>query len=220
VRVVVVGTGTEVGKTYVSCALMRGLGESGLTTVGLKPVESGLGEAGVAADARALAGAAGHATVEPRYGFERAVSPHLEARRVGVAVVVADVVSWVGERSGGDVTVVETAGGLLSPLSVSATNLDVVVALDPTVVLLVAANRLGVLHDVRACVLALEGAGSRVDVVALNDVGARDASTGSNAEELEQLGIASLVVSVPRAGLGGTLEASRELAAAVTREPG
>jgi dethiobiotin synthetase len=54
VRIVVVGTGTEVGKTHVTTALVRAAVRAGLQAVGLKPVESGVGTG--ASDASRLGG--------------------------------------------------------------------------------------------------------------------------------------------------------------------
>lgn len=203
-RVAVVGTGTEVGKTYVTCALARRLVADGRRCRALKPIESGLGTGGRARDAEALAAAAGHEVVAPRFGFERPVSPHLEARRVGVAVTREAVVSWVEEHEGG-ITLVETAGGLLSPLGPDATNLDLVGWLAAEVVVLVAPDRLGVLHDVAAVKRVLEGVGlwGRTRLVVSGGAGV-DASTGTNGAELVGLGVVEEVVEL---GRGGELEA-------------
>ena len=199
-RVVVVGTGTGVGKTYVSCALARWLAGEGRGCRALKPVESGL-VGGVAEDAAALAHAAGHEFVAPVYAFERPVSPHLEARRMGVVVTRSEVVGWV-RRYGGDVTLVETAGGLLSPLTDDGvTNLDVLRWLEADRVVVVASDRLGVLHDVSVVkrVLVAEGFWDRVRVV-LTVGGLKDRSTGTNAAELVELGVVERVATVGRDG--------------------
>ena len=47
-RMVVVGTGTGVGKTHVSCALFHALSAEGHESVGLKPVETGVDHEGQA----------------------------------------------------------------------------------------------------------------------------------------------------------------------------
>ena len=86
------------------------------------------------------------------------------------------------------VTLIETAGGALSPLSATATNLDLARALSPALWLLVAPDALGVLHDCRVTLAAL---GRAPDALALSAARALDASSGTNAEELRWLGIAS-----------------------------
>ena len=56
--VFVTGTDTGVGKTFVACTLARGLREAGIDVGVMKPVETGVPEAGPE-DARALRAAAG-----------------------------------------------------------------------------------------------------------------------------------------------------------------
>jgi dethiobiotin synthetase len=181
-RLVICGSGTEVGKTYVACSILRGwAGERR----GLKPVESGV--SGVAADAAALAEAAGHALVRPLHALRDPVSPHLAARRQGVRIGLSEIATWVREQEGGLPCVVETAGGLLSPLNEEERNVDLLVRLEPRRVVLVAANRLGVLHDVEGCLRALDAVGMRDRTHVVVSGWAADASCESNVGELERL---------------------------------
>src|SRR5207302_678146 len=108
----------------------------------------------------------------------------------------------VAEHGGAGETLVETAGGLLTPLGAAATNLDLAERLAPDAVVLVAADRLGALHDVRACLLALESRPPLAarTVVVLSAPPQADAATGSNAAELALLGWADAIV-FPRAPL-------------------
>jgi len=70
VRVVILGTGTDVGKTYVTACLARGLRmRGGHSVLALKPVESGV-ERGMTGDAGIIAAAAAH----PRCVFALAFS--------------------------------------------------------------------------------------------------------------------------------------------------
>lgn len=194
-RVVVLGTGTGVGKTHVACALLGELRHAGADVVGLKPVETGVGE-GVS-DASRLSEAAGRGAA-PLHGFADPVSPHLAARRARVRVDVAAIVRWVAGQAC-SVTLVETAGGALSPLSDEAVQADLAAALAPARAVLVATDRLGVLHDVAATLEACRRRG--VDpVVVLSAPTVPDASTGTNAGELEGLGIATVSAVFPRCG--------------------
>ncbi|MEZ4439036.1 MAG: dethiobiotin synthase [Polyangiaceae bacterium] len=196
-RVVVVGTGTEVGKTFVATALAAAFRRAGWRTAGVKPVESGGGLGGWA-DAAALASAAGGGPGRPLYGFVPPLSPHLAARRAGDEVQIASVVGWV-DRMRDERVVVETAGGLLTPLSDSATNLSLVEALMPCRLVVVASDRLGVLHDV-GCVRAVlreRGLWAQA-VVVLSAPAVADASTGTNGPELVRLGWCAAVVVAGR----------------------
>jgi dethiobiotin synthetase len=85
--------------------------------------------------------------------------------------------------------VVETAGGVFSPLAPGITNFELAVALEPAMFVLVAADALGALHDVTATLLAMRARGRTPDHVVLSGARPPDASTGSNGVELAALGI-------------------------------
>lgn len=197
-RIVILGTGTDVGKTYVTACLARALREHVMVSA-LKPIESGV-DAGVVGDAGVIAAAAGHAPALSPWRFPRPVSPHLGAREAGQPLMVAQVAAWVVEQeqlAGAPISLVELAGGAFSPLSPGVTNVDLALALSPALWLLVAPDALGVLHDVTATLRALPRA---PDAVVLSGSRAADQSTGSNARELASLGIAQ-VTEVVAAGV-------------------
>jgi dethiobiotin synthetase len=201
--IVVTGTGTEIGKTHTTCALLvaaRGRG------FGVKPIESGvIGDEGD--DGRALRLASGptfHVKHAPApYLFRRAVSPHLAARDEGRAID-PDVAAAAVLRTPDDAeaVLVELPGGLFSPLGAAATNADLALRLRPDALLLVAPDRLGVLHDVGATLRAVSAAGLTATAVAVVRPAQPDLSTGTNAAELRLLG-APPVFEIPR----GTVEA-------------
>jgi dethiobiotin synthetase len=199
-RIVMLGTGTDVGKTYVTSQLARGL--AARTRVrALKPIESGV-EAGGLGDAGRIAEAAGHAPALSRWRLKRPVSPHLAAREEGVALELPEVVRWIEneERSANvDVTLVETAGGAFSPLGAGLTNVDLALALEPALWILVAPDALGVLHDLTATLRALPRA---PDAVLLSGARPADQSTGSNATELKRLGICEVLETLGRDASG------------------
>ena len=195
-RIAVVGTGTAVGKTHATRALAIAAVRFGHDVAALKPIESGVASA--ATDYAALA-RAGNVHVSPApYAFPDPVSPHLAARNVGVRLNLARVLRWVDAHEA-DWTFVETAGALLSPLSARETNLDLVLALRCHAIVLVAPDRLGVLHDVSACRLVLASRLPALPTLTVLQAPARaDSSTGTNARELARLRIARPVVALPR----------------------
>ena len=195
-RVVMLGTGTDVGKTYVTERLAAGV-RTRASVIALKPIESGVVE-GSPGDAQRIAQAAGHAAPLPTWRFARPVSPHLAAREQGQDIEVGSIVHWIerAERAGGArVTLIETAGGACSPLAPGVTNIDLAQALEPALWVLVAPDSLGVLHDVTATLRALP---RTPDAVVLTAARPRDASSGSNARELETLKIARVLCVVER----------------------
>ncbi len=201
-RVVVVGTGTGVGKTHLASTLVRALALLGQPVIGLKPVESGVGT-GISDAAHLEAAGSFHVKHPPPYAFPDPVSPHLAARRAGVVISIPRVVSWVVANAA-LWTIVESAGALLSPLSAKLTNLDLVLGLSPDAVILVGRDRLGILHEVCACRLALDVRAPSLPapLVVLQPPEVPDASTGTNAEELLELGLGSQVLAMPHGPAG------------------
>jgi dethiobiotin synthetase len=213
VRLVVVGTGTSVGKTHVACALIHAWAARGVRAIGLKPIESGVpsatepDEAEFSDQARLWSASQAFHVKRDRsafhvkrsfYAFPDAVSPHLAARIAGRPVDLGAVRQWVDEHAA-PVTVIETAGGLFSPLSDTATNLELLCALGPDAVLLVAPDQLGVLHDVTTTLGLAQARGVRIQGLALCAPQTPDASTGQNALELARLSIAAPLTVFPRA---------------------
>jgi dethiobiotin synthetase len=215
-RLVILGTGTDVGKTFVARALARALSDRGCSVLALKPIETGCassGEPAPGSDAWQLESAATPGLVRPHplYAFSDPISPHLAARRAGVSIEPIRVAAWLQRAESAanmapDTTIhydtlwsiVETAGGALSPVSESATNADLARELEPALWLLVAPDALGVLHDLRATLSALRTLAREPDLVVLSAARPPDASTGTNAQELVRLGIARPVAVLQR----------------------
>jgi dethiobiotin synthetase len=196
--IVVTGSGTGIGKTHLTCALTRH-GRAHEVVGAFKPIESGVtAEPG---DASALI-AASHPTFHvkhPRspYLLRRPVSPHLAAAEEGVTIDPAQVAAAVrAARDLCTVLFVELAGGLFTPLGPALTNAELIGHLDPAAVLLVAPDRLGVLHDVGAVLRAF----SRIHAIALVTPELPDASTGTNARELRTVAATAVPIrALPRA---------------------
>jgi len=184
---VITGTGTGVGKTFVAAQVLELLRKRGHRCLGLKPIETGYVDA-AASDAAALAHAAGHHLLPPLFSSPNAESPHRAARSLGAQLTPDAVRDWVTAHTAAalpDVVLIETAGGLFSPLSDSILNIDVVRALEPCTFVLVAPDRLGGLHDVLCGVTAATAVHRAPDVVCTN---LHDATAASleNASELRR----------------------------------
>jgi 8-amino-7-oxononanoate synthase len=196
-RIVVVGTGTDVGKTFVSCALVSALRRRGAAAGAWKPVASGVDD--TSPDSDALAGALGSPVAPPLYAFAPPISPHLAARQAGVAIAVEPLTARARELSAAHESfLIETAGGLFTPLSDEATNAELAAALGGAL-LLVAPDRLGVLHEVGATLRAAGVAGLVVKAVVLSAPEQPDASSGSNAAEIERVLGRTVAAVFPRA---------------------
>jgi dethiobiotin synthetase len=212
-RIVILGTGTGVGKTYVTSLLVRALATAapGRSVVAVKPVETGVtrargGAPAPGSDAALLEAASSGPTLRPHplHALPAAVSPHLAARQRRAAISLPRIQRWLGLSPGSDATLhdmwqlVETAGGAFSPLSARLTNADLALRLEPSIWILVAPDALGVLHDVRATLLALKAVARAPDHLVLSACRAPDASVGTNARELERVGLPRPIVAVAR----------------------
>ena len=207
-RIVVLGTGTDVGKTYVTTRLVRALCRAlpDQDVVGMKPVETGVrrhlkrGAPAHGTDAWALEQVSRGTPLRPHplAAFADPVSPHLAARRERASIsckALARAVALHATTLHGW-QVIETAGGVFSPLSPRTTNLELACALEPAVWILVAPDALGVLHDVRATLRAMQGAARAPDYLVLSAARAPDASVGTNGVELARVGLPKPVAIV------------------------
>jgi dethiobiotin synthetase len=188
--VVVSGTGTEIGKTHTSEALLLAWRARGMRAVGVKPVESGVpadgaSDAAAPTDAARLARASSFHVKPFGVALRDPISPHLAARRQGVTIRAEPLVDAVRALlPSADLLLVELPGGLFSPLADDLLNAGLAARLAPDAVLLVAPDRLGVLHDTIATTRAAAATALRIDALLLVAPERPDASTGTNAAEL------------------------------------
>lgn len=162
--VLVTGTDTGVGKTLVTAAIAAALTEGGRRVGVMKPAETGCRPD--AEDARTLIAAARDpaplADVCP-YRLPDPLAPSLAAERAGVAIDVAALAA-LGQRRAAtyDVLLIEGAGGLLVPLTRTASFADLAAELRARV-LLVVGSRLGAINH---ALLTLDALASRRIAVA------------------------------------------------------
>lgn len=175
----VTGTDTGVGKTYVACALARGLRVAGVDVGVMKPIETGVPPTGPE-DARALQSAAG--VEDPLelicpIRFSLPASPEAAARAEGRSVSRADLrkaFEFLARRH--DFMLVEGAGGLLVPLDRDHDMADLARELDLPL-LVVARGRLGTVNHTRLTLEVAEARGLEVFGVVISHASA-DESEG------------------------------------------
>lgn len=177
--IVVLGTGTEVGKTWVSCRLLERLRADGLAAAAWKPAQSWDPDeraAGGPTDAELLAAATGQAPDEvcpPHRSYPLPLAPPMAADRLGhPRIALTDLVAEARWPVGTALGLVEGAGGSRSPIAHDADGVDLARALQPAAVVLVADAGLGTIHAVRA---ALDGLTDLRAVVFLNRFDSDDA---------------------------------------------
>jgi dethiobiotin synthetase len=153
--VVVLGTTTGVGKTWVAAKVLARLKAAGVTVAARKPVQSHA-PCDVETDAGILALATGEhpdTVCPPGRSYAIAMAPPIAAAFLGVnppaLADLADGLAWPDEQV--DVGVVETAGGPRSPIAADGDSASLAAALDPDLTVLVAHAGLGAINAVRLC---------------------------------------------------------------------
>lgn len=162
----VIGTDTNVGKTYVASSLVRHFAAKGYSTIGMKPIASGCMRDGNGVllndDVSALAAAsnvpASLDLINP-YRFEPAIAPHIAAAQVE-KIIDCEVIRLAYQqlKAVADVVIVEGAGGFLVPLNNQETLADLAVLLNIPVILVVG-MRLGCINHALLTVEAIKSRG-------------------------------------------------------------
>jgi dethiobiotin synthetase len=183
--VLITGTDTGVGKTVVTSALAAALAEAGVRVRALKPVASGVEPGSEGEDAVLLGLAAGHPPASA-VRFRAPLSPHRAAAAEGAVLDPDALLAWVRDNAG-DVTLVEGAGGWEVPLTPTFRVSHLAVALGYPVIV-VAADRLGVINHTLLTVAAVHAAGLSIAGVVLVGPGpGGDPSVATNAADLAML---------------------------------
>ena len=160
--VVVAGTGTEVGKTWVARELVVHLVAHGLRVAARKPAQSFSPE-DTATDADVLAKATGefaHDVCPEHRWYPVPMAPFMAADALGRPPFhLTDLMAEITWSRDLDVGLVEPAGGVRSPMTHDgADTVDLVRMLEPDRVVLVADAGLGTINAVRLCLDALDPA--------------------------------------------------------------
>ena len=161
--VFIAGAGTEIGKTYVTAALTRRLRDGGRSVRTVKPLASGvppLHDPGFAEsdtarllDAQDIALDTESVEACSPWRFAAPLSPDQAAVLEGRSLDLADLVAWCRAQIActPGTLLIEGVGGLMSPVTETATGLDWLRALDVPA-LLVSGSYLGAIsHTLTAC---------------------------------------------------------------------
>jgi dethiobiotin synthetase len=193
--VVVLGTATEIGKTWVTVALTEHLIGLGLAVAARKPAQSYAPDEVTRTDADLLARATG---VEPttvcpgERWYPTPMAPPMAADalgrpRIGLDDLVSEL-AW--PDPGPDVGLVETAGGPASPLAHDGDGIDLARRLTADQTVLVADAGLGTINAVRLAAAGLTARGVAAPTVHLNRFRPSDDLHGRNRDWLVADGFA------------------------------
>jgi dethiobiotin synthetase len=199
-RILVTGTGSGVGKTWVACALIRALRDAGKQVIAIKPVETGRsGQPSDWEDGVRLARATGQE--QPTQAIIRLPLPGApvlsgEGRE---STIDFDALLLKIERyiAGVEFGLIEGADGLLTPVTWEWNMTDLARDLGACA-LVVAEDRLGTINHTLLTLSALELAGIPCAGIVLTTPEIPDPSTGVNAAAIARLSGIERAMAVPR----------------------
>lgn len=194
------GTDTEIGKTFITCALLHRATRDGLRAAGLKPVAAGTDELGRNEDVeniRAASSVVLHDAIINPYCFKAAIAPHIaaieEQREIDFSVIKT---ACLGARQQADLLIVEGVGGFRVPLGRDGDSADLAVALGLPVILVVG-MRLGCINHATLSAEAIERRGLKLAGWVANRIDPTMARFAENLASLQDLLAAPLLGVVP-----------------------
>ncbi|WP_313951461.1 dethiobiotin synthase [Accumulibacter sp.] len=145
----ITGTDTEIGKTFVACALLHALRNAGLSAVAMKPIAAGCDDQGRNDDVERLLAASSlqppRELVNP-YCFQAAVAPHIAAAEEGRRIELPHIAATLRQlQAMADAVLVEGVGGFCVPLGSTYDTADLAATLQLPLILVVG-MRLGCIN--------------------------------------------------------------------------
>ncbi len=204
--VFVTGTGTEIGKTFVTAALIHELRRRGHDVDALKPVVSGFDPAQLAAsDPGVLLAALGRAPTQDAldriapWRFAAPLAPDMAARHERRALDFAALVAFsrraVSAASG--TLLIEGVGGVMVPLDDTHTVLDWMAALGLPV-LVVAGSYLGAISHALTALDVLSRRDRRIMAVIVNETPGSGVALDATVDSIGRFAGGVPVIALPR----------------------
>jgi dethiobiotin synthetase len=205
----ITGTSTDIGKTWLSCALLRHWRAQGVAVRAVKPVMSGA-TCAAQNDATALLQAMGDAVSEDAvaaispWRYAAPLSPDQAAALEGRTLPFDELLAWNRRITSADfqkidtITLTEGVGGVMVPLTAQHTVLDWMAALAQPVVL-VAGSYLGSLSHTLTALLALRARGVSLAAIAVNETPGSAVSLDACVSSLRAHSGATAVCPISRA---------------------
>ena len=187
----ITGSDTDVGKTYITCEIVRQLVRQGINVETRKPVESGCAVSAtgelIPHDALALQQANDNRESIERiaaYRYRAALAPPRAARLENREIRIAQLVDACECDQAEHRLIVEGAGGFYSPLAENGLNADLASALQLPVIIVVN-DRIGAVNQSLLTLLAVENRQLSVAAIVLNQVEAVTDAAMDNAADLK-----------------------------------
>ncbi len=203
-RFFIAGTGTGIGKTLVTTALVWQLRQQEKRVTALKPVISGFEPNDPESDTSLILQSLG---VDPQsldsvspWRFTAPLAPNLAAAREGKKLDMHEIAGFCRdhEKPETDILLVEGAGGVMSPLSDHHTMLDWIETLGWPVIL-VAGSYLGSISHTLTAAEALKGRSAALHTVVVSESSPSEVAIADTVDSLVKfLHMDIPVVTLPR----------------------
>ncbi len=158
-KIIIAGTDTDIGKTYISALVMQNLLKDNIPTssVYIKPIQTGFPEY---SDEGFVKEKAKNCNTKTILTYKNPASPHLCAKQENRPINLEELILEIDEICKNyKFSVIELAGGLMVPLSDEFYNLDLVEKLNADKIILVARPNLGTLNHTLLSIKALNSVG-------------------------------------------------------------
>jgi dethiobiotin synthetase len=172
----ITGTDTEIGKTFVSSALLYALAQNGISSIGMKPIASGAEmRDGVwhNEDVDALMSASSVKSQQELvcpYLMQTPAAPHIVAEKENVSISLAHIQTCFQQlQTQGDAVIVEGVGGFCVPLSDDISTVDMAKEFNLPVILVVGL-RLGCINHALLTAQAIAASGLQLVAWVANTV--------------------------------------------------
>jgi dethiobiotin synthetase len=176
----IAGTGTDVGKTYISALIVKDCLRKKLKTAYFKPLASGC-EGDIPEDISFIKEKTGVDTYS-LYKIREPVAPGVIIKEINIKRIME---KWNYLTRTYEAIIVEGIGGLLVPIDESFFVSDIIKMLKIPVIL-VGENRLGIINDTLLSVYYLKKENINFSGFLLNNRGISDFSTKTNASVLKK----------------------------------
>lgn len=205
-KIFITGTGTDVGKTYISALIVKKMRESGFNCGYYKPVISGVTEMCghlMESDANYVVQNANIPT-EPEncvsYYWQEAVSPHLAAKRKKQEINIEKIkYDFTQINKKYDYLLIEGAGGITCPLKISQEEnyllKDLIWELGLSVIIIADAG-LGTINSTLLTVDYARANGIEIEGIILNNYRSDNFMHWDNLEQIENLTGLNVVATV------------------------
>ena len=206
----ITSSGTEIGKTFVTAAIISQLRKAGRTVGAVKPLLSGFEEADVpCTDTGIILNALGRDLTPANidevtpWRFTAALSPDMAAEREGRSIDFDALAKFTMAALAGpeDITLIEGVGGVMAPVGAGHTVLDWMAATGVPV-LLVVGGYLGTISHTLTAAKAIAGAGLELKGIVISARGELPVPPEETASAINRFLPAVPIAIVPELGAG------------------